>query len=305
MEITQQLLDEIAEAVRPHLGEGAVADYIPALAAVPPHRFGMVVAPIDGEAVAVGDADERFSVQSISKVFTLALALRAVGPKLWDRLGREPSGNPFNSLVQLEYEHGIPRNPFINAGALVVLDALMENCADPKAAILEYVREASGSPDIAFDATVAASEAEWGYRNRALANFLKGFGNLRNEVDDVLDLYFHICALSMSCREMAAAFRHLANGGFDSLNGKIFATPRQTRRINALMVTCGLYDAVGYFAYHVGLAAKSGVGGGIAGVAPGRLSVCVWSPGLDASHNSTVGMKALQLFAERTGCSIF
>ena len=301
----QPILTDIAAAVSPHLGEGKVADYIPALACVPQNKFGFVVAPIDGDDIAVGDADERFSVQSISKVFTLALALRGVGPKLWDRLGREPSGNPFNSLVQLEYEHGIPRNPFINAGALVVLDALMESCADPKAAILDYVREVAVSPDITYDETVARSEADWGYRNRALANFLKGFGNLHHEVDEVLDIYFHICALSMSCRELARAFRHFANGGIDPVSGKALASPRRVRRINSLMTTCGLYDAVGDFAFHVGIAAKSGVGGGIAGVVPRQFAVCVWSPGLDNSHNSLAGMRALQIFTERTGCSIF
>ena len=301
----QPILTDIAAAVSPHLGEGKVADYIPALACVPQNKFGFVVAPIDGDDIAVGDADERFSVQSISKVFTLALALRGVGPKLWDRLGREPSGNPFNSLVQLEYEHGIPRNPFINAGALVVLDALMESCADPKGAILDYVREVAVSPDITYDETVARSEADWGYRNRALANFLKGFGNLHHEVDEVLDIYFHICALSMSCRELARAFRHFANGGIDPVSGKALASPRRVRRINSLMTTCGLYDAVGDFAFHVGIAAKSGVGGGIAGVVPRQFAVCVWSPGLDNSHNSLAGMRALQIFTERTGCSIF
>lgn len=301
----QPVLADIAAAVAPYLGKGKVADYIPALACVAPEKFGLVVAPIDGEAAAVGDADERFSVQSISKVFTLTLALKALGPKLWERLGREPSGNPFNSLVQLEYEHGIPRNAFINAGALVVLDALMGTCDDPKAVILDHVRRASGAPDIAFDEAVAASEAEWGYRNRALANFLKGFGNLHHDVDAVLDVYFHICALSMSCRELAQAFRHLANRGTDPASGAELANPRQTRRINSLMTTCGLYDAIGDFAYHVGIAAKSGVGGGIAGVVPGRFAVCVWSPGLDASHNSLAGMQALQIFTERTGCSIF
>jgi len=299
------ILTDIAAAVSRHLGEGKVADYIPALASVPPERFGMSVAPVDGAEISVGDAEKRFSIQSVAKVFTLSLALRAVGPKLWERVGREPSGNPFNSLVQLEYEHGIPRNPFINAGALVVLDALMENCEDPNETILAHVREASGSPDIAYDETVARSEADWGYRNRALANFLKSFGNLHHEVGDVLDVYFHICALSMSCSELARAFRHLANGGIDPVSGAALANPHRARRINALMTTCGLYDAVGDFAYNVGIAAKSGVGGGIAGVVPGRFAVCVWSPGLDGSHNSLAGTKALQMFTERTGCSIF
>ncbi len=301
----QPILDDIAAEMRPLLGQGKVADYIPALAAVPADRFGIAVAGVDGVDGAAGDADERFSIQSIAKVFTLELALRATGPALWKRVGREPSGNPFNSLVQLEYEHGIPRNPLINAGAIVALDALMTNCDDPAETILEHVRRAAAAPDIAFDETVAASEAEWGHRNRALASFLKSFGNLNHDVDAVLDVYFHICALAMSCRELARAFLHFANGGVDPRSGETFINPRRARRINALMMTCGLYDAVGDFAFHVGMPAKSGVGGGIAGVVPGRFAVCVWSPGLDASHSSLAGQKALEALNERTGCSVF
>jgi glutaminase len=301
----QKLLEEILVDVAACIGEGKVADYIPALAAAPRDHFGMALAGVGGEEFAIGDADLRFSVQSISKVFTLTLALRAFRGQLWERTGREPSGNPFNSLVQLEYEHGIPRNPFINAGALVIADCLLDSYADPKAAILQFVRDISGADDIDFDRDVAASEAAWGYRNRALANFLRGFGNLRNDVDAVLDVYFHHCALSMSCRELARSFQHLANGGMSPRTGQLVTSPRQTKRINSLMLTCGLYDAVGDFAYRVGIPAKSGVGGGIAAVIPGRLSACVYSPGLDPSGNSLAGVRALELFTGKTGISIF
>jgi glutaminase len=301
----QIFLDEIAEEVRPHLTKGKVADYIPALAAVPADRFGMAVSRPDGDDCVVGDADTRFSVQSISKVFTLTLALRAMGVKLWDRLGREPSGNPFNSLVQLEYEHGIPRNPFINAGAIVVVDCLLDTYSDPKSAILEFVRETAGTEDINFDMDVVNSEAEWGYRNRALANFLKSFGNLHHDVDTVLDIYFHHCALAMSCRELAHAFEHLANGGVCRRLGKEITNAQQTKRINSLMLTCGLYDSVGNFAFRVGMPAKSGVGGGIAAVVPGALSACVYSPGLDEGGNSFAGTYALERFTAKTAISIF
>lgn len=301
----QPVLDQILTEVAGCIGEGRVADYIPALAAVPRERFGMAVACVDGTEFAVGEADRRFSVQSISKVFTLTLALRAIRGRLWERIGREPSGNPFNSLVQLEYEHGIPRNPFINAGALVVVDCLLDAYPDPRAEILRFVREVSGSDDIDFDKDVAASEAAWGYRNRALANFLKSFGNLKNDVDAVLDVYFHHCALSMSCRELARSFQHLANGGISPRTGDAVTSPAQTKRINSLMLTCGLYDAVGDFAYRVGIPGKSGVGGGIAAAIPRMLSVCVYSPGLDPSGNSLAGTRALELFTSKTGVSIF
>jgi glutaminase len=301
----QRILEGIAAEIRPVLAEGRVADYIPALARVPRDRFGMALSTVDGRAFAVGDADARFSIQSISKVFTLTLALQAAGGRLWERVGREPSGNPFNSLVQLEYEHGIPRNPFINAGALVVLDCIMDGTDDPAASILAFARAAAGAPDVDFDEEVAASEAAWGFRNRALANFLKSYGNLRHDADAVLDVYFRHCALALSCRELAQAFLHLANGGRSPATGVAVTSPRQTKRINALMLTCGLYDAVGNFAYRVGMAGKSGVGGGIVAVVPGAFSVCVWSPALDASGNSLAGTLALELLTTRTGISIF
>ena len=301
----QIFLDEIAREIRPHLTEGKVADYIPALAAVPADRFAMAVSTVDGDDCGVGDADVRFSVQSISKVFTLTLALQAMGRKLWDRLGREPSGDPFNSLVQLEHEHGIPRNPYINAGALVVVDCLLDHYADPKSAILDFVRESTGANDIVFDAEVAKSEADWGYRNRALANFVKSFGNLHHDVDTVLDTYFHHCALAMSCRELAFAFEHLADGGVSRRVGREVTTAQHTKRVNSLMLTCGLYDSVGDFAYRVGIPAKSGVGGGIAAVIPGKLAVCVYSPGLDEGGNSYAGTRALELFTQKTAISIF
>ncbi|MDA0652189.1 MAG: glutaminase [Proteobacteria bacterium] len=301
----QKILDHIAIDVRPSFARGKIADYIPALAAAPRDCFGMAVICVSGDEYVVGEADRRFSVQSISKVFALNMALRAIGAPLWDRLGREPSGNPFNSLVQLEYENGVPRNPFINAGALVVVDRLMDVCADPKVAMLDFVREAAGCDDIGFDQEVAASEAAWGYRNRALANFLKGFGNLRHDVDEVLDIYFHHCALAMSCREISRAFVHLANGGISPRTGAAVTKPEHTKQVNALMLTCGLYDSVGDFACRVGIPGKSGVGGGIAAVIPGILSICVYSPGLDESGNSLAGTRALEIFTTESAISIF
>jgi glutaminase len=300
-----QILTEILDHVRPHFGKGRVADYIPMLAAVPGDKFGMAIRGVRGNSLGVGDADERFSIQSISKVFTLSLAFGVVGEALWRRVGREPSGNPFNSLVQLEYENGIPRNPLINAGALVVCDVLISHTDDAKQALLDYMRVLSGAFDIEYDQAVANSEAETGFINVALANFLKGHGNLENDVAAVLDVYFHQCALAMSCHELAAAGLHLANGGVSPSLDEAILTPRQTKRINAIMLTCGLYDAVGEFAYRVGLPAKSGVGGGIVAVMPGEYSVAVWSPELDPSGNSLVGGAALEHLTTLTGRSIF
>lgn len=300
----QRIVEDIGREVRPLFGRGRVADYIPALARVPREKFGMAVVTVDGEEAAAGDAAEPFSIQSISKLFTLTLALTHVGERLWKRVGREPSGSAFNSLVQLEYEHGIPRNPFINAGAHVVTDALMGVRPYLRDTLLDFVRALAGNDTIAYDDEVARSEAETGFRNRALANFLKAEGNLHGAVDDVLDLYFHQCALAMSCVDLARATLFLARGGRGRDGTRVVSAAR-TRRINALMQTCGTYDAAGEFAFRIGIPAKSGVGGGIVGIVPGRLSVAVWSPAVDPLGNSVAGARALELFTARTGFSVF
>lgn len=299
------ILARIMDDVRPLIGEGRVADYIPRLARVPADRFGMAVATLDGRVFTVGDAEEAFSIQSISKIFTLTLALEAQGGDLWKRVGREPSGSAFNSLVQLERERGIPRNPLINAGAHVIADVLLSSHADAQARLLEFVRGRSGNPDVVMDPEVARSEDEAGFRNRALANFIRSFGNLHNRVDDVLDFYFHQCALHMNCSELASALLYLANGGRCQRSGEQVITADRAKRINALMLTCGTYDAAGEFAFRVGLPAKSGVGGGIVAIVPNVLAVAVWSPGLDEKGNSKAGFAALDRFTELTGLSVF
>jgi len=301
----QAVLEEIHQEIQPFLDEGEVADYIPELSRQSPHRFGMAVQTIDRKVFSVGDAREKFSIQSISKVFALTLAMKLKGEGLWRRTGREPSGNPFNSLVQLEYENGIPRNPFINAGALVVTDVIASCMGDACQGMVEFVRRLSGQADVDFDLTVAQSERACGHLNIALANFLKSFGNLENDPDLVIDAYFHHCSLSMSCVELSSACLYLANGGVSPVSEELITTTSQTKYINSLLLTCGTYDAVGDFAYRVGLPGKSGVGGGIVAVMPGQFSVCVWSPGLDLHGNSLAGVKALELFTTKTGLSIF
>lgn len=301
----QAVLDNVLAVGRKHLGQGKVATYIPALARVPAEKLAIAVSCVDGRNAFAGDADEAFSIQSVSKLFTLLMAMGLRGNALWRRVGREPSGNPFNSLVQLEYEKGLPRNPFINAGAHVTTDCIVADHADPKQTILDRVRKLAGAPDIQFDLEVAASERAHGHWNAAIANFLKANGNLESPVDAVLDAYFHQCSIAMSCRELADAGAFLANRGVDPRTGARVATERKTRRINALMATCGLYDAVGSFAFHVGIPAKSGVGGGIMGVIPGELTVAVWSPALDANGNSYAGVKMLGAFTDAIGRSIY
>ena len=243
-------------------------------------------------------------IQSIAKVFSLTLATRLEGDAVWERVSREPSGTAFNSLVQLEVERGIPRNPFINAGALVVLDMVLSHQREGEDLVLDFVRRAGASPDVGYDPVVAAAERATGHRNRALAHFLKSFGNLRNDPDRVLDAYFLLCSISMSCSELASAFQYLATGGLTA-GGEEVATARQVKRVNAVMLTCGVYDEAGDYAYRVGLPAKSGVGGGVVAVMPGRFVTAVWSPCLSEKGNSLAGTMALELLTTKTSLSVF
>jgi glutaminase len=290
--------------VAPLVGSGTPAEYIPALATVDPNRFGMAVADLDGTVYGTGDWEHAFSAQSVTKLFALALALSLGGHDLWKRVGREPSGNAFNSLVQLEYENGIPRNPFINAGALVVTDRLQTLTGDASSELLEFMRAESGNPELAFDADVAASEAEHGSRNAALAHFMAAYGNVANPVPILLDHYFWQCSIEASCADLALAARFLARHGLRA-DGSRLLTRSEAKQINAVMLTCGTYDAAGEFAYRVGLPGKSGVGGGIVAVVPGHCTLCVWSPGLDQRGNSVAGVAALDRFTTLTGLSVF
>lgn len=299
------VLDQIHAAVQPVLERGRVASYIPELARVPLRQFGMAIVTLDGEVHAVGDAQQRFSIQSISKLFALVLALQAEGEALWRRVGREPSGTAFNSLVQLESEAGKPRNPFINAGALVVTDILCSRYAVPENAVSELLHKLSGNAALGYDARVARSERSHADRNAAMAHFMRSFGNLHNPVDAVLDAYCRHCAIEMNCEDLARAVLFLANRGVNPLNGEQVLSASLSKRLSALMLTCGTYDAAGDFAFRVGLPAKSGVGGGIVAVVPGTCGICVWSPGLDESGNSHAGSLALEMLTTLTGRSIF
>ncbi|OAI29566.1 glutaminase [Methylosinus sp. R-45379] len=305
-------VQEIAAEMAARPDRGEVASYIPELAGVDPGAFGMVAIDAEGRVAAGGDADLPFSIQSISKVFTLTLALGMVGDLLWRRVGREPSGNPFNSIVQLERERGVPRNPFINAGAIAVTDVILSGHQPREALgeILRFLQFLAQDDTIYVDRAVAESEKRTGFRNIALANYMKSFGVIANPVDFTLGVYFHHCAIAMTCRQLAMAGRYLAHSGRvpstgSPSTGSSVVSPERARRINALMLTCGHYDGSGEFAYRVGLPGKSGVGGGILAVAPGKASIAVWSPGLDANGNSHLGRIALEKLARRMGWSIF
>lgn len=302
-----KILAEVTACVEPHRGQGRVADYIPALAAIDPNKFGLAVALGDGSTHCLGDADEPFSIQSISKVFTLSMALRKVGDALWQSVGREPSGSAFNSIVQLEVERGIPRNPLINAGAIVVTDHLVQKVgADPMIEkLVTRLRMLAEDDSITVDEVVAASESEAGSRNRAMAYFMKSFGNFQNPVEETLKAYFAHCAISMNCRQLSRAALFLAFDGTDPVTGIQMVDSEACRRINAVMMSCGHYDNSGDFTYRIGLPGKSGVGGGILVVAPGHGAIAVWSPGLNEAGTSTVGSLALESLARQTGWTVF
>lgn len=301
----QGILNEIHTKINCTALPGEVATYIPELAKVDRNKFGMHLCSAIGEEFSFGDAEEKFSIQSISKVLSLTLALIKQGESIWDRVDVEPSGDPFNSLVQLEYESGIPRNPLINSGALVICDVLLDHLTNPKEEYLNFVREVAEDHAIHYDEKVAKSEKEKGFHNKAMVNLMKAFENIRNDPEEVLDFYFYTCSLTMTCKELARTFLLYANHGCLRNSGEQILSVKRTKRINALMQTCGFYDEAGEFSFRVGLPGKSGVGGGIVAIYPNMYSVAVWSPKLNDKGNSHAGMLALEYLTDMTGSSIF
>ncbi len=301
----QELLNNLYQKVKNDHGKGKVATYIPELKKVDPDKFGINLYTISCQSYGAGDIRERFSIQSISKVLALTLVLKLMGKKLWERVGVEPSGDPFNSLVQLEFEKGIPRNPMINSGALVVCDILISKLKDPKKEFLEFVRKLANNQTINYNKKVVASEKAFGFKNTAHVNLMKSFKNIKNDTDEVLDLYYHICSVEMSCEELSKTFLLFANGGVLPYNNERILSLSRTKRINAIMQLCGLYDEAGEFSFRVGLPGKSGVGGGIVAIHPGKYCISVWSPKLNKKGNSFKGFQILEMFTTETESSIF
>lgn len=300
----QNVLDEIHNSLKNEINRGVVASYIPELSDVDATNFGIHLKLMDGRSFSSGNWDKVFSIQSISKVLTLAMALPLYSEDIWKRIDVEPSGNPFNHLSLLELENGIPRNPLINAGALVVADVLVSKLENPKKEFLQYVRDLANDQSINYDYAVAESERLTGYKNFAAANLLKSYHNLDNDVDVVLDFYFHQCSIEMTCEQLSNACFMFSNNGV-CYQGKHHLSASQTKRINAIMLTCGFYDEAGEFAFEVGLPGKSGVGGGIVALLPRHFTITVWSPGLNPKGNSLLGMHALEHFTSKTKLSIF
>ena len=301
----QDILDSIYKEVNQIENTGKVADYIPELAKIDAGKFGISLIDCNQNVYSVGNASESFSIQSISKVLTTALIFSKIGNDLWTRVGYEPSGNAFNSLIQLEYEKGIPRNPFINAGALVIADLMLEHFENPKALFLDFARELSENENINYNQKVIQSEKENGYRNAALVNFIKSFNNIKHQPEEVLDFYYHQCSLEMGCEDLAKCFQVFANNGIIPKTKNKFLTSSQCKRMNALMQMCGFYDQAGEFTFKVGLPGKSGVGGGVVAIFPNQYTVAVWSPKLNKKGNSFYGLETLERLTTRTETSIF
>ena len=299
------ILKQIHTEAQSLYGRGKVASYIPELAQVPARQFGISVALIDGSTYSAGDASTPFSTQSVTKLFTFVMALKLVGDDLWDRVGRDPSGARYNSLVQLETENGKPRNPFINSGALVIADILTSRYTSMPTALLSELRRLTDSPRLTWNSKVAQSEIATGHRNMAMAFFMKSYGNFNNAPELVLENYCRQCAIEMTCTQLAQATMFLANDGQDITrhghSGEQYLSPSAARRVNALMLTCGAYDAAGDFAYRIGLPVKTGVGGGIVAIVPRVGTVAVWSPELDNTGNSVLGSFALERLVQLTG----
>lgn len=301
----KEIIEESYHKVKHIDDHGQLASYIPELIHVNPEHFGVHLSTVDRLNFGEGNYLEKFSIQSISKVLSLCLAYRILGEKIWDRISVEPSGTAFNSLIQLEADHGIPRNPFINGGAIVIADILLSNLENPKKDFLAFIRSLSNANEINYSARIAESERTVGYRNAALCNFIKSYGNIDNDPSDVLDFYFDLCSLEMNCKELSEVFLFLANNGNEVQEGKAILSKSQSKRINALMQTCGFYDESGEFAFKVGLPGKSGVGGGIIAIHPNQYAIAVWSPKLNKKGNSYKGMRFLEAFTTKSELSIF
>lgn len=301
----KEVLNRVLDRFRHTASEGSVADYIPALAEVSSDYASVAIATIDGDVVGVGDCEVPFSIQSVSKVFGLVMAMNRVGDSLWKRVHMEPSGQAFNSIIQLEWEKGIPKNPVINAGALLVADVLTSHYSSSKLALLNYIKRLADDDDIYIDQNVFESELKHGSRNAALTYLMKSFDNIDSAVPDVLDHYFTQCAVTMNTKQLAKSMLFLANKGTNPCTGEAVCSRKDAHRINAILSTSGMYDQSGEFAFSVGLPAKSGVGGAIVAIVPNYGVICAWSPPLNKFGNSVVGKNIIASLAEELGLSIY
>ena len=310
----QTILDNLYHKYKT-LDDGKVASYIPELAKMNPDWFSICVVTADGRVFVTGDADQLFTIQSISKVFVYGLALEDHGREtVLTKVGVEPTGDPFNSIIRLDEYSKRPDNPMINAGAIATTSLIKGNGATERLnRMLDMFRRYVGH-DVYIDMSVFVSERSTGHRNRAMASLMRHFGMIDDRMDESLDLYFQQCSMMVTCRDLAVMAATLANRGINPVTGDRAVPTRYIRDILSVMYTCGMYNFAGQWAYTVGIPAKSGVSGGIIAIVPRQVGIAVFSPPLDAHGNSVRGIKVceelsrqfeLHMFDPPMGCSHF
>lgn len=304
----QYQLEQILRESAPYAGQGRVATYIPELAHSNPHHLGVTVTFLDGTSISAGDAGVPFTLQSISKLFSLIIAIEDCGfDSVFSRVGKEPTGDPFNSIVKLEtIKPHKPLNPMINAGAIAVCSLIKGNGVDEKLQrILQLLQKLSNCPSLRVNEDVYLSEKRSADRNRALAYFMRDSGIIEGEVEEVLDLYFRHCAIELTTKELSRIAAVFATDGRDLQTGEQIIPTQIARVCKTFMVTCGMYNASGEFAIDAGIPAKSGVSGGILSAVPHKLGIGVYGPALDEKGNSMAGVKLLERLAQMWQLSIF
>jgi len=308
MERLNLLLPEWLETSRLHTGQGKVASYIPELAKASPDGLGIHIMDAEGRSVSAGDCGVTFTMQSISKVFTLILALMDHGEEaVFFNVGMEPTGDDYNSMIKLELvEPGIPFNPLINAGAITVSSLVAGDCKTEKSQrILEFFRKLAHNDRLGYNEAVFQSESETGHLNRSLAYFLKHNGVLKDDVEDVLAVYFRHCSIEVTCTDLARMALVLAYDGTDPISGEELIPHRYVQIAKTFMTTCGMYNASGEFAIQVGLPAKSGVSGGILTLVPGKFGIGLVGPALNRKGNSIAGVHLLERLSKEFQWSMF
>lgn len=300
----QEHLDDLLHRYQP-LRAGKVADYIPELAKMDPDLFSICVATVDGQIYEAGDADQLFTVQSISKVFMHGLALEDHGRDyLLTKVGVEPTGDAFNAIV-LDEQSKRPYNPMVNAGAIAITSLIKGSSPSERLdRLLDLFRRYVGH-DVFIDMPTFVSERMTGHRNRAMAHLMLNFGMIDANIEAALDLYFQQCSVMVNCRDLAVMAATLANYGVNPLTAEQAVAGRYIRDILSVMHTCGMYNFAGEWTYRVGLPAKSGVCGGIIAIVPNQIGIAVFSPPLDARGNSVRGVKVCEDFSEQLGLHLF
>lgn len=302
------LLPKIVEESRQHARLGHVASYIPRLACASHDGVGVCMMGLDGGVLTAGDTEVKFTMQSVSKVFSLLLALMDNGEeRVFHKVGMEPTGDDFNSMLKLELvEPGIPFNPFINAGAIVIASLIKgESPVEKSERLLSFIRLLADHKDIVWDEEVYRSESDTAHRNRSLAYFLASNNVLEEDVEETLDVYFRQCSILVTCTQLAKMALVLANRGKHPVTGVELIPERYVQIAKSFMVTCGMYNASGEFAINVGIPAKSGVSGGIMAVIPRQLGICVYGPALDHKGNSIAGVHLLKTMSREYNWCIY